>query len=438
MKRYAWVMCVFFALSTSAGTADWDEEKLIREYAKKLAKERDSRERADAAHWLGGRANPEAVAALAKALSDSDASVRQAAASALWETGKGASAAKPDLQKTLADPDAAVVARAAGALAAMGVSDTELAPGWRRALAGAKDDATAFLAARGLIGIDPPEKLAPPILTWLAKKAAAAQPGRGRSDYDEQKSAKAAQEALADLLKENAAAAPLLPQLEKTVRATPESGKYVLDALGSVKKLPPGTLDFALSLTGSPDPDTRYAAISLAGKMKSERDVARWVPEGVRLLGDPEESVRMQAAWVLKDVKGLAHSAAPELARLVSSDRSMSVRARAASAIEEIGDASNPIPKADKVSVAAATKGALAPAMKDKDHDLAMAAVAAYNVLYRYARGCRVAGGCGRIGSRHPRAPEGAAVPAQPARASQERGRDHPPADAILRQAHRR
>src|SRR6185503_3663150 len=42
---------------------------------------------------------------------------------------------------------------------------------------------------------------------------------------------------------------------------------------------------------------------------------------------------------------------------------------------------SNPIPKAAKTAVAAAAKGALASAMKEKDHDLAEGAVAAYNVL---------------------------------------------------------
>src|SRR5215831_1114964 len=248
MKRYAWVMCVLFALQPLTGTAQSDEEKSTREFIKRLTKERDPKERADAAHWLGGRQNPEAVSALANALSDSDATVRQAAASALWDTGKGAAAAKPELQKTLSDPEAAVVARAAGALAAMDVPDKELAPAWRRALNGAKDDATAFLAARGLIGIDPPEKLAAPILTWLAKKsAAAAHPGRGRSSSDERKSAEAAQEALADLLKDNPAV--LLPQLDSTIHATPESGRYVLDALGKVKKLPPGTVDLALKYT---------------------------------------------------------------------------------------------------------------------------------------------------------------------------------------------
>jgi HEAT repeat protein len=381
MRSRAWVICVLLALQPSFGLAQFDTDKLVREFAKKLAKDRDPKDRASAAHWLGGRDHPEAVAALGKALSDPEASVRQAAASALWDTGKGAISAKPELQKALGDRDAAVVARAAGALAVMDVPDTELAEAWRRALEGSRDDATAFLAARGLIGIDPPEKLAPPILTWLAKNAEdAARPARGRSSSDYSNSAEAAGKALEHLLKENAA--PVLPLLDRTVRRTPESGRYVLGALATVKKLPPGTVDLALSHTRSPEATTRYAAISLAGKVKAEREAARWIPEAIRLLGDSDESVRMEACWVLKDVKGLAHEAAPELTRLVAGDRSMSVRARAASAIEEIGNVANPMTKAAKISVATAAKSALVSAMKDKDHELALAAVAAYNVLY--------------------------------------------------------
>jgi hypothetical protein len=57
------------------------------------------------------------------------------------------------------------------------------------------------------------------------------------------------------------------------------------------------------------------------------------------------------------------------------------VRKSAASALEEIGNVANPMPKAARISVAAAAKGPLAAAMKSKDADLALAAVAAYNVL---------------------------------------------------------
>ena len=380
MTRLAGVLCILVALLPSAALARADEQELIRDYVKTLTKSKDPKERASAAHGLGGRKDPAAVDALARALSDPDASVREAAASALWDTGKDAAAAKPALQKTLADSDAAVVARAAGALAAMDVPDTELADAWRRALEGSRDDATAFVAARGLIGIDPPAKIAPPILTYLAKNAAeAAHPRPGRTSLHDRDSAEAAAKALERLLKKDAA--PVLPMLDETVRKTPESGRYVFPALGHVKTLPPGTVDLALAHTHSSEADTRAAAISLAGKVTSEKEAARWIPEATRLLGDPEESVRSEACWALRGVKGLAHDAAPELARLVASDRSMSVRKQAAEALEEIGDVANPIPKAAKAAVASAAKGPLAAAMKDKDHDLAPAAVGAYNKL---------------------------------------------------------
>jgi HEAT repeat protein len=375
------MLCILATiLCLGAAIARADEQELIRDYVKTLTKSKDAKERASAAHGLGGRKAPAAVDALARALSDPDASVREAAASALWDTGKDAAAAKPALQKTLADSDAAVVARVAGALAAMDVPDTELADAWRRALEGSRDDATAFVAARGLIGIDPAVKIAPAILTYLAKNAAeAAHPRPGRSSIHDRDSAEAAVKALERLLKKDAA--PVLPMLDETVRKTPESGRYVFPALGHSKTLPPGTVDLALAHTHSSEADTRAAAISLAGKVTSEKEAARWIPEANRLLGDPEESVRSEACWALRGVKGLAHDAAPELARLVASDRSMSVRKQAAEALEEIGDVANPIPKAAKAAVASAAKGPLAAAMKEKDHDLAPAAVGAYNKL---------------------------------------------------------
>ena len=381
MRRALAICIVLAAIHSGAARAHSGEDDLVKDYAKTLAKDRDAKERARAAHWLGGRKQPEAVAALAKALSDPDASVRQAAASALWDTGKDAVAAKPELEKALDDPVAAVVARAAGALAVMGVPDKELAPAWRRALEGSRDDATAFVAARGLIGIDPPEKLAPPILTYLSKNAEEAEnPKRTGSNFDDKKSAEAAAKALRELLNENAA--PLLPLMDRTMQRSPESCRYILDALAGVKKLPPGTVDLALKYTHSPEPETRYAAIGLAGKVTAEREAARWIPEAIRLLGDRDESVRNEACWALKGVKGLSWEAAPELARLVASDPSMGVRKSAASALEEIGNVANPAPKAAKISVASAAKGPLAAAMKSKDGDLALAAVAAYNVLY--------------------------------------------------------
>jgi HEAT repeat protein len=372
---------LMLALESPAAEARSDEDDAIRDHVKTLLKDKDAEDRAEAARWLGGRKQPEAVSGLARALSDADATVRQAAASALWSTGKDAAAAKPELEKALDDRVAAVVARAAGALASMGVPNRELADAWRRALEGSRDDATSFVAARGLIGIDPPETLAPPILKWLTRHAEdAANPKPGRSSFDDRDSAEAAADALARLL--NLDAAPLLPLLGKTLQRSPESGKYILGALAKVKKLPSGALDLALAGTRSSEADTRAAAIELAGKLTAERDAARWLPEATRLLGDRDESVQIQACWALRGVKGLAAGSAAELARLVASDSSPRVRESAVNALEEVANAANPVSKAARVSAASASRDALVGAMKGKDHDVAVEAVNAYNVLY--------------------------------------------------------
>ena len=49
MSRRALVLGVLLALLAGAGLAQFDMDKLVRDYAKKLAKERDPRERAAAA-----------------------------------------------------------------------------------------------------------------------------------------------------------------------------------------------------------------------------------------------------------------------------------------------------------------------------------------------------------------------------------------------------
>lgn len=74
--------------------AQWMKEKL-----EAVANDRDPKERAGAAEWLGGRNSPEAIAALAKALSDRDAKVRQAAAGGLWKAEKAAEPARSQLAK---------------------------------------------------------------------------------------------------------------------------------------------------------------------------------------------------------------------------------------------------------------------------------------------------------------------------------------------------
>src|SRR5450432_1973048 len=74
-------ICILLAMPSVAARARSSEDELVKDHAKTLATDRDAKDRAEAARWLGGRKQSEAVAALAKALSDPDASVRQVAAS---------------------------------------------------------------------------------------------------------------------------------------------------------------------------------------------------------------------------------------------------------------------------------------------------------------------------------------------------------------------
>src|SRR6185295_11512071 len=144
-----------------------EPSKAIREAIKNLQKSKNFEDRVEAARYLGGFDDPAAVQALADALSDRDPEVQEAAASALWHTGEKAAAAKPALLRALDGSPPRVVARAAGALETMGVSAKDLADARRTVLKRRPDETTAFLAARGLIGLDPAATVLPPLLDYL-------------------------------------------------------------------------------------------------------------------------------------------------------------------------------------------------------------------------------------------------------------------------------
>ena len=104
---------------------------------------------------------------LAKHLANADPVIRLAAAEEAWEQAsrkpEAFASTQSALRVALDDGDAAVAMNAAGALAAMDVPETELAAARRRVLSGGVRGYVGFLAARGLVGIDP----APPLLPYL-------------------------------------------------------------------------------------------------------------------------------------------------------------------------------------------------------------------------------------------------------------------------------
>ena len=99
---FAILLAMFFALPVHANT---DAEKKFREWEtaklQVLASDRDAKERAAAAEYLGGSKAGDVITALGAALSDVDPRVRTAAAAALWKSEKSAAPARAQLLKEI-------------------------------------------------------------------------------------------------------------------------------------------------------------------------------------------------------------------------------------------------------------------------------------------------------------------------------------------------
>jgi HEAT repeat protein len=373
----AWVSLGLLCL-TAAAPAAGEPPKHVRRWIGDLQKKKSAQDRASAARLLGRQKDPEAVAALAHALSDRDVEVRQAAASALWDTGKGAAAAEPALRQALNDPEPGVVARAAGALEVMGVDAGELIEVRRRALRGAHDGVTAFLLARGLVGFDPPAAVLPALIDYAARNARAmARPG-SRGDYHE--NVESAEKALAKLAK--TADRSAIPLLVAALGDTPEADPSLLRALGAYTPPPEGFAKLLAERMKDGFAGTRAAAAEQCRPLGEDADVAAWAPGATALLRDAEESVRMAALGALQTAGGRAAGAAPEIVRLLESDPSRMVRVRAAATLAELGDVSQAVSQQAKAQVAAGAKQALAAALNDPHENVAGAALSAYNVLF--------------------------------------------------------
>jgi HEAT repeat protein len=336
----------------------WKKEKL-----EALASDSDPKERAAAAKWLGGRDDPEAVSALAAALSDPDARVRQAAASGLWSTGKKAASARPQLEKALDDSDANVVARVTGALEATGMKEAELvAPNKRVFNAPEATIDSRFLVSRSLVGREPNAKILDAQLAYLADNASS----KSRAGQHNTAIAREALEYLVKKTQDPALGPPLL-EAARTARAgQPE----ILHAIAQLKAKPPGLAQVAVQLCDSPDRDVRYAALGAMRPLTTKADVDIWAPRAAALLHDPESLVRVQAATALGYGAGLAAAHVDAVVEALH-DSSGSVRRDAAETIGKMGDKTQAVPAATKARVAEVGRPALlAIAESDPNEDV--------------------------------------------------------------------
>jgi hypothetical protein len=230
--------------------------------------------------------------------------------------------------------------RAAGALIAMDVEPSELAEPLRLVLQRG-DEVDRFLAARALIGIEPADALAAPIVDYLRRNV------KSRDNFDS--GAKALRKLAGT--QDRKVIAPLTSHLQDPALAQP-----ILLALAELRPRPDRWVETLLGFLDASPPDLRETAVELLGKQKTAADVKLWAKPVSRLVSDRETRVRSEAISALKDAQGLALDAIGPVVQAVRTETDAEVRAKAAEAVGAIGDASFAIETSSK---AAAAKEAL-------------------------------------------------------------------------------
>lgn len=334
----------------------------LREKIEAVTGDGDAKERADAAQWLGGHTEPAAIAALAKALSDRDAKVREAAARGLWRSGDAAAPARPQLVAALQDADPNVVAQAAGALQALGMGEEELVAPRKRVFESPEASLSSrFLVSRNLIGHEPPVRLLDAMVAYLDRWASSKSDTRDGN-------VELAQKALERLAKTQDRTL-IVPMMDAT-RKVNGGQAVLLQTLRTFAPPPEGYTEFLVVFLNHPDPRVRYAALGSLRPLTQEKQVLLWAPRASALLRDPDSSVRVEALWALGSGAGLASAEIDKVVPALS-DPEASVRRSAARAIGEMGDRNQAVPAAAKARVADASRAALAKAAEsDADADV--------------------------------------------------------------------
>lgn len=339
--RLKYLICVSLLFAGLAGPA-WSDDYAEKFFAKVRAEALRDLERGkpevkiEAAGRLQPEHAPQVAAAMAPLLANPKAEIRLGAASALWTMAgnKGDIVlARSALYAALDDVDGEVAMTAAGALAAMGVPETELAPARRRMLDGPPQvPYVRFLAARGLIDIEPADRLMPHLLAWYFDTVEDEQ--RGGSDDN----VEIAEKAIAALVSRNdAAVGPVLADaLDVTQSATP----FLLEQIGKLDTKPGDWVGLLLQYVDSGHLETRDTAYDLLGEQRDPESMKRWVPGAVALLADSR--YRKIGLSAMYDVAGRTPMGLPELERLVD-DRGAAQedRKRALEIIVEAADTSD-------------------------------------------------------------------------------------------------
>ncbi len=313
-----------------------------------MSRNMDTKDRVAAADSLARYAPRAAVPILVEALNETSEPVRRAAARGLWtiaqnentEDAAAARAAITALRIALGDVSVSVAMNAAGALERLGEPAAVLAEPRRAALrTPGSYDYERFLAARGLIGIDPPAALTPYVLAWLLGEHVRVNSSDSSGARDNIRIANAALTRLVQTGDRS-----VLVVIEREVGAHRPGTSDLLRAL-AIAKPPPD--HFARTLvveSNAQDSETVAAAFELMAKLVDSSSMNEWVPAAARALDDPRRQAG--AARALKDVAGQTALGMPELARLAESNAPEEVRVTALGALADASDATRDRPAA--------------------------------------------------------------------------------------------
>ena len=169
-----------------------------------------------------------------------------------------------------------------------------------------------FLAARGLIGLDPAPALTPYVLEWLFDEH---QRAATRSSSGARDNIRLANAALTRLVRSGDR--DVLIVLE---RELPASRPGTADLLRAMAVATPPPDHFARTLVmqaDAPNGETVAAAYALMPRLDAPADLDLWVPAAARALADPRR--QEDAVRALRAVAGKTPLGMPELARLAES-----------------------------------------------------------------------------------------------------------------------
>lgn len=277
----------------------------------------DTRARLDAIGLLKVRSsNPQAAQVLGRALvDDRDMQVRKAAASGLWGHDH-ALAAESQLRRALDDhPEVSV--RAAGALHAAGIDAQAVAHGFRKGLQ-SDNRGTAYNAARGLIGVDPPATLLPGLLNYLD----------WRLQRDDIQGAYSVQSALTDLASQSFDAS-VYSSLTAYIEEDGPGAAYALPALSSMPEKPDEFFTWLSRLSQSGNEQVRSAALTELGHTRG----ASTAPAVASGLLDASSDVQISAITACLNLRAAGDPCLEQLGVLLRQASNDEVRAMAAESL---------------------------------------------------------------------------------------------------------